>query len=449
MDELRKVQDDSPDQILGSGSEEYYIPATSSFFERRPRILKHDETFAVLDHYGNASGRGRNPEGLFHEDMRFLSRMDLRIENQIPLLLGSTIANDNTSLIVDLTNPDIFVDGELVIKRDTLHIFRTMFLWRGAAYEQLRIDNFSHKRQSVSITLSFDADFKDIFEVRGMSRERRGKLSSRPVSGDSIEFIYTGLDDIRRVTRLKFEPEPSRLNLGFAHFQLTVEPQKPAHLYIGVFCQPDSIDGSMTALYGSAREQLDQHLEKTRSAACCLTSSNELFDAWVNRSLPDLQILCTKVGEGLYPYAGIPWYSAAFGRDAVITALQTLWLQPSLARGVLDHLAASQATRVDPLHDAEPGKILHEARLGEMARLGEVPFRAYYGSVDSTPAVHHSGACVLPAHRRSNLCGTALAQRRSRSLLDRSLRRPRRRWICRVRACSRTRSAKPGLEGFR
>jgi glycogen debranching enzyme len=96
-------------------------------------------------------------------------------------------------------------------------------------------------------------------------------------------------------------------------------------------------------------------------------------------------MLMTELPEGPYPYAGIPWYSTVFGRDGLITAMMMLWVDPTPARGVLSHLAATQATEIDPAADAEPGKILHEARHGEMADLREVPFRRYYGSVDSTP----------------------------------------------------------------
>jgi glycogen debranching enzyme len=114
-------------------------------------------------------------------------------------------------------------------------------------------------------------------------------------------------------------------------------------------------------------------------------TDNELFDQTMRRAVADLVMLVTETGDGPYPYAGIPWFSTAFGRDAIITGMQTLWLAPKLARGVLQYLAANQATTEDPFADAEPGKILHEVRHGEMALLGEVPFRRYYGSVDSTP----------------------------------------------------------------
>jgi glycogen debranching enzyme len=139
---------------------------------------------------------------------------------------------------------------------------------------------------------------------------------------------------------------------------------------------------------------------RTRSAkAAAMESSNELFNEAIRRAISDLYMLITEKPTGLYPYAGIPWFTAAFGRDALITALEALWIDPAIARGVLSFLAENQATTIDAASDAEPGKILHEVRNGEMAALGEVPFRRYYGSVDSTPLfIMLAGAYVARTH---------------------------------------------------
>src|SRR6201987_3640661 len=126
-------------------------------------------------------------------------------------------------------------------------------------------------------------------------------------------------------------------------------------------------------------------MRRSTVGATSIETSNNIFNQMLCRSIADLNMLLTDTPQGRYPYAGIPWYSTTFGRDGLITALQMLWIDPSIARGVLHRLAAFQARGNDPEADAQPGKILHEMRAGEMAALGEVPFGLYYGSVDSTP----------------------------------------------------------------
>ena len=126
-------------------------------------------------------------------------------------------------------------------------------------------------------------------------------------------------------------------------------------------------------------------MRKFTAGAASIETSNNIFNEVLCQSMADLNMLMTETPQGRYPYAGIPWYSTTFGRDGLITALQMLWIDPRVARGVLKRLAFYQAKTVDPLADAEPGKILHEMRGGEMAALREVPFAQYYGSVDSTP----------------------------------------------------------------
>jgi glycogen debranching enzyme len=128
-----------------------------------------------------------------------------------------------------------------------------------------------------------------------------------------------------------------------------------------------------------------RELRKGTRDIATVETSNDIFNEVLCRAAADLEMLMTETPQGRYPYAGIPWYSTTFGRDGLITAIQMLWCDPGMARGVLRRLAAFQATRNDPVSDAEPGKILHEMRAGEMAALGEIPFGLYYGSIDSTP----------------------------------------------------------------
>lgn len=363
----------------------FYIPATSSLLERRPRILKHGETFAVFDHYGDIVSMGNGPEGIYHADTRFLSHFQLRLNGLQPLLLGSGIDDENAVLTIDLTNPDITSDSELLMRRDTLHVFRSKFLWDGACYEHVRIDNFSGEQQVFTVSFHFDADFADLFEVRGRRREKRGELHRHPDPPSTVRMVYRSLDGIDYTTTLEFDPAPTHLEATEASFDLHLEAKERTSLLVGVFCTPKEKELPLKRAWTNNRQQARRHLQAARDRACFIDSSNELFNAWVRRSATDFYMLLTDMPEGPYPFAGIPWFSTVFGRDALIAGLQTLWIDPSVSKGVLGHLAATQATEVRPVSDAEPGKILHESRQGEMARLGEIPFGKYYGSVDATP----------------------------------------------------------------
>lgn len=361
---------------------EFYIPATSSLLERRPRTLKHGDTFAMFDHYGDFAGGLANPEGLYHQDTRFLSLLRLEIEGCRPLLLSSTVQNNNALLTVDLTNPDIYVGNDLVLPRDSVHLLRSKFLWASACYEAIVLHNYSNETRLITVGYEFAADFRDVFEVRGHIRTRRGGVETQVAAGDRIILRYHGLDHRVRDTELIFAPAPDRLLDHRAEWRLTLEPGTAKPLFATIAC--GSAGQADCRFVSNLRRAHRARLAGSRRQAIVRTS-NPVFNELLCRSMADLGMLVTDTAHGLYPYAGIPWFSTAFGRDGLITAIEMLAFDPRLARGVLDFLAATQARETDPVRDAEPGKILHETRQGEMAALGEVPFGMYYGSVDSTP----------------------------------------------------------------
>jgi glycogen debranching enzyme len=358
----------------------FYIPATGPATRPR-RTLKHGDTFAVLDSHGDIGASSGGPDGVFHADTRYLSRLELLINGMQPLLLGSNVRDDNSLLTVDLTNPDIFFDKHLALPKDTLHVVRTVFLWRGTAYQRLGVQNHGDGPITVQLSLAFGNDFADLFEVRGVRRERRGTIRSEVRSGSNVVLEYQGLDDIKRQSLLTFDPAPSKLSTSVASYRLHLAPGQRKSLFVGIECNPTARPAPFfRAMVASFRE-----LKTTTGYAATIETSNDIFNQVLCRSMADLYMLVTETPQGPYPYAGIPWYSTTFGRDGLITAMQMLWCDPGLARGVLKRLAAYQATTSDPLSDAEPGKILHEMRAGEMAALREIPFGLYYGSVDSTP----------------------------------------------------------------
>jgi glycogen debranching enzyme len=365
----------------GSAPAHFFIPAASSLQERRPRTLKHGDTFAVFDHHGDALSGPGSPEGLFHRDTRHLSHLYLTLEGARPILLSSTLHDDNATLTCDLTNPDLD-DG---LAHDLIHIRRSRLLWNAACHERLLLRNFDERPRRLTVEIDFDADFADIFEVRGAKRSRRGSMQPAEIGTGRVTLNYLGLDGRLRSTTLLFDPAPRHLTAKKAQFTVTVGPKESRSLFLQILCGAHRINQPPSRAFFSALREARRELRQASSRAASIASSNEIFNEAVRRSIADLYMLATDKEEGPFPYAGLPWYSTVFGRDALITALQTLWLDPAIARGVLLHLAAHQADGIDPEADAEPGKILHEVRVGEMAELREIPFRRYYGSVDSTP----------------------------------------------------------------
>lgn len=364
---------------------QFYVPATSSLQERRPRTLKHGDTFGVFDHYGDIVSGDRSPEGLFHRDTRYLSEFSILINDRRPLLLSSAVQDNNVLLTADLTNPDFFDGHNIVLTKDIIHITRSKYLWSGKCYERLSIRNFDDRPHRVRLEFSFAADFYDIFEVRGHRRPSRGDYDIR-VGDAHAEFSYRGLDKITRRALIAFSPDPVRIDERRAVFDIKLETRGRVSLFCSVDCEEGEVrlEAPHRRFFTCLRQARRAHRHSV-SRAASIETSNPLFNDMLRRSIADLYMLTTSTEHGPYPYAGIPWFSTAFGRDAIITAIEILWIDPALARGVLRYLAATQASETKPAADAEPGKILHETRYGELARLGEVPFERYYGSVDSTP----------------------------------------------------------------
>jgi glycogen debranching enzyme len=364
-----------------SGEAPFYIPATN--LPSRPRrTLKHNDTFAIFDSYGDIGATSGGHDGLFHCDTRLLSHLELLINGAQPLLLGSAVNDDNLNYYVDLTNPDVYADGRIVFLKDTIHIGRTMYLFEGSLRERIVLTNHGPEPVQFSLSLVFASDFADIFEVRGIRRQRRGAAWSETPRADTVLLSYAGLDDVLRQTSLVFEPAPSALRETIASYSFGLAPFESRTVFVTAGHAP----GARTkrsffhGLIGLRRE----HKQRTRNIAS-IETSDSVVNEILCRSAADLSMLTTITAQGRYPYAGIPWYSTTFGRDGLITALQTLWLDPDIAVGVLRRLAHYQAEADDPGVDAQRGKILHEMRAGEMAALREIPFSRYYGSVDATP----------------------------------------------------------------
>lgn len=364
-------------------TQQYYIAAGSSPTDYRTRVLKYGKTFAVFNRFGDIEPLGLGEHGIFFQGTRHLSELALSLWDTRPLLMSSTVKSDNFVFIADLSNTDVTENQQVAIPRGTLHIVRSRFLWQGVTYEELRMFNYGLSVLEIPFRIAIAADFADIFEVRGTRREARGRRLDDELTDRSILMRYEGLDRIERRTRIEADPAPLRVSSSELAFETSIPPRESARFHLSIACNPDLKHRSIG--YARAMAGAETELKAISGNSCEISSSNDRFSRWIKRSRADVEMMTMGNPETNYPYAGVPWFSTVFGRDGIITALEMLWLAPWIAKGVLQYLASAQATEIDMEAEAQPGKILHETRRGEMANLGEVPFGRYYGSIDSTP----------------------------------------------------------------
>ncbi len=364
--------------------DKYYILATSSIVEEQNRVLKDDETFGIFNMSGNIRPFGFENQGIFFQGTRFLSRMVFNIEGMHPVLLSSTIKQDNEYFIINMTNPDFVDHNNEMVEKDILHVRTIIYLKDGLCCRKDHITNFGSKSFMFDISYSFDADFVDIFELRGIKREKRGKEREPLYGKNSILFSYAGLDNITRETCIYFSVAPRSLKDKTAQFELLVLPAKTTNLNVNMGLKVEK-RLKQKKISCTPAVDIEKKNDITKIGETVIETSSKTFNKWLQRSGYDLFMMLSRTSEGYYPFAGIPWFSTFFGRDGIITALMSLWLFPDIARGVLAYLASTQAKTTDAKKESEPGKIIHEQRKGEMAYLEEIPFGDYYGAVDSTP----------------------------------------------------------------
>ena len=342
--------------------------------------LKDHDTFLVADAFGDVGGVG---DGLFHNDTRVLSKYRLTLGGEQPSHLSSSVSQDNVFFNCHATNQHLPLLGAGAAPHGTIHLERKRFLWDQRCYERLTFVNYSRDLVMLPVSLEFEADFNDMFEVRGSKRDARGLRTPPLAEGRSVSFAYTGLDEVERGSVISFSEPPGRLSPSRADFLFMLSADDRFELYVEIGPTHAHPPTRQRWREAAARARLGMRQRTRRGAR--LRSSGRLFNEWLEKSRADLALLTTELDTGPYPYAGIPWFSTPFGRDAIITAWQVLWIEPSLARGVLSYLAEHQAEDVNAFRDSAPGKIMHETRKGEMTALGELPFGRYYGGVDTTP----------------------------------------------------------------
>ncbi len=380
MEEM--VQSDGSLCLESSGG----LPFIVSEVPRQSLIIKEGEYFLYTYENGDMSHGNRAGLGLYYRDTRFLSSLETRVEGMPPLFLSSSVERGYMANI-HLSNPDIISDGEAVIPQDSVSIRRSRLI-RNGLIERLYIRNYHIAPVHLSFSLAFTSDFADIFEVRGMRREKRGRLHRPRVENGAFVLSYTGTDRMRRSTRIVFSRRPDGWRLGRAGVEVTfhflLNQYEVELLELHVIPLEEGEEKELVG-FSEARADLRRSYEEWVEPATRIDTDNNVFDLIIQRSVRDLRALHTRTRYGDIIVGGVPWYSAPFGRDALITCYEALMLKPDLARDSLHFLAAFQGREVDDWRDEEPGKILHEIRQGEMARKGEIPHTPYYGSVDSTP----------------------------------------------------------------
>lgn len=367
----------------------------------------------VSDEIGDMP-RGRRRLGLYCCDTRFLSIWETTIGRQQPRLLASSSDLDYVC-DVQMANPTLELPGGGTALARTISIRRSRYLGDGL---HERISFYNHNPFPVTITFAmvFGSDFRDILEIRGWERERRGEVQLPQFADGRLTLSYRGLDNVERRTEVIFELEPSSVEIDVCAaeplvrrpstflpdavepaimtvfrpacarvtWSLELMPNKPLEVAFRIMAvEGESVPAEVA--FNTGLERLAKSYADWRNQCARLETDNEMVNDLLHRSALDLRLLMDMTPQGMVPTAGIPWFACVFGRDSLITSLQTLMLNPHVAVSTLRFLAAHQGTKDDPWRDEQPGKIIHEIRRGETARAGETPQSAYYGSVDATP----------------------------------------------------------------
>lgn len=369
-------------------------PAVLTGCRHGRQVIKQENLFLVSDDDGNVYPGCGCGMGLYYSDTRFISGLVLKVEGEVPTLL-SVSAERNYLSQVEYMNPKITLADGRTVPQETLYISGNRAI-ENFVREQIRVVNYNPFPVVLNLSLEFRADFADIFEVRGLHRQRHGTFMQPRIQPGELVLAYRGEDQVFRRTTITFrsggvqiEALPGELAAtgAIARFTLHIDANgDEAGLEYLITCTQGEDQLQIPDLsFPDFLTKLQRQQEAHSSGRARLSADNEIFNLMLNRSVRDLASLTTFYETGPYLSAGIPWFTAPFGRDGLITAFQSLMLGPDLARGTLRYLARYQGKDDDPFRDEEPGKILHERRFGELANTGRSPHTPYYGSVDSTP----------------------------------------------------------------
>jgi glycogen debranching enzyme len=358
-------------------------------------VIKDAELFFLCDRNGDVPLEGSNGLGLYYHDCRYLDGYELRLDGISADCLAS-VAGAGSSATFELTNRDAQTAGDHLLEKERIGIKweRTLDAGQCALHDSIAFSNFGVESISLPVTIQLRSAFESMFAVRGAQPKQRGRLHPPRWEGSLLHLAYDGADDVNRCVDASFDPPPRNTVGTTASFDLAIEPQATYTLRLSLHIQESSAGEQHEAARSSPAP--GEHVEHARQAqrnsgdrwvqdATRFWSDNPRLDRAIDRSLRDLHLLGTPLRGRRYFAAGVPWYVTLFGRDAIISALEALAFIPGRAEDTVRLLASFQGSRDDAWRDEEPGKIMHELRVGEMARLGEIPQTPYYGSVDATP----------------------------------------------------------------
>jgi glycogen debranching enzyme len=379
----------SPHTFVKVGSE-YYVLASSLASRRTIRVLADGRSFAIFDASGDIVDSPLEALGFFHSDTRHLNRFEMLVAGETPYYLNSYLGNDREQFRATLTNADLRNQaGAIQLARNSIRIERGWVLRGSALYHRVTLRNYVRTPIDIEIDFFYGVDFADVFEVRGIRRERRGEMLPPNIDTDRVVLRYLGLDKVERTSELQFSSAPAAISEERATFKLHLEADQNRELEFrvtaGASTRPSPAKRAEPDKFAVALSERQAELATGRDDWATISSSNGAFTSLLRRAMVDLTSLISQSGGTAFTMAGIPWFATLFGRDSIITALSILPFHPELAIRTLKTLASVQGTRIDEARDEQPGKIVHEIRAGEMAATGEIPFGRYYGSVDATP----------------------------------------------------------------
>jgi glycogen debranching enzyme len=343
------------------------------------------KTFSATSVSGDIYPPGSPDVGFFHDDTRFLSQLELRIGGHRTVVLSS--ATEKTfSAQIELTTGNITLRDSFDLPENTVHIRREQLLASEIFFDRMTFENFNLTPVDFTVEVLLDADFVDVFQVRGVARKEHGQYYQPVVTKDGIAFYYRGLDGVMRETLIQVSPTPTEIRERVVRWELRLEPLKRVEIDLNV---TPFVEGhkSRAQVYEKDHQlrQRRANFERWEAASTSFETDNDVLDALLKTAVGDFHALQIPDGDQHIIAAGIPWFATIFGRDSIIAAYQSLSLNPQLAIDTLRVLARYQGKEYNDWRDEEPGKILHEYRAGEMTRHGEMPFGPYYGSIDATP----------------------------------------------------------------